>query len=139
MSVLNLGLQSVQLAGTSMEGDMETAVASCSSVSEIRQLASQKEGLREALLDSVAPVKKLLSTISQRLELKQKKFTVDTAALPDEIDSLWTSLLFLDSEFDLQHSDKVSQRSLTPALKEFMSHCYRERHYSFRDKEVWQE
>lgn len=69
MSVLNLGLQSVGLARISMEDDMETAVASCSSVSEIRQVANQREGLREALLDSVAPVKMLLSTITQ---LKEK-------------------------------------------------------------------
>ena len=117
---------------------MEMAIASCSSVSGIRQVAGQNEGLQEALLDSVAPVKTLLSTIT-RLKLKQKKFTVDTAALPNEMDSLWASLLSLDSEFQLQHSDKVSKRSLSPALKEFMAHCCREHHYSFLDKEMWQE
>ena len=134
MSVLNLGLQSVGLARAVMEDGMETAVASCNSVAEIRRVASQKEGLREALLDSVAPVKTLLSTITQRLQLKEKKFTVDKSALPSEIESLWSSLLLVDASFDLQPSDKLSQKSLTPALKEFMSHCCRERHYFFEIK-----
>ena len=37
-------------------------------------------------------------------------------------------------KFNLQTSDKVSQKSLTPALKEFISHCCRERHYCFEIK-----
>lgn len=112
MSVLYLGLQSVGLARAVMDDDMETAVASCSSVAEIRRMAGQKEGLRGALLDSVAPVKALLSTITQRLQLKEKKFTVDTSALPSDIESLWDSLLLIDSIFNLQSSDKVSHSSV---------------------------
>ena len=69
MSVLNLGLQSVSLAQAVMEDGIETSVASYNSVAEIRQVATKKEGLREALHDSVAPVKTLLSTITQRLQL----------------------------------------------------------------------
>ena len=72
MSVLNLGLQSVGLACTIMEDGKEAAVASCNSVAKIRRVASQKEELREALLDTVAPVKTLLSMITQRLQLKEK-------------------------------------------------------------------
>ena len=41
----------------------------------------------------------------------------------------------LDPEFDLLQSDKVSiQESLSPVLKDFISHCCRQRHYFFEVK-----
>lgn len=80
MSILNLGLQSGGLARASMSEEMEEKIASCNSVSEIRHVAKDNNPLRDSLLDSVAPVKTLLSTITQRLQLKEKKFTGDTAA-----------------------------------------------------------
>ena len=40
----------------------------------------------------------------------------------------------VDSEFNLQPCDKVSPKTLTPELKEFMSHCCHERHYFFEIK-----
>ena len=69
--------------------------------------------------------------ITQSLQHKEKKFTVETSAQPDQITGLWDSLLLIDTEFDLQHSDKISQVSHT-RIKEFMPHCCRERHYFFR-------
>ena len=85
MSVLNLGLQSVGLARAKMDDDMEAAIQGSNSVAEIRRVAAEKENLRTALLDSIAPVKVLLSTITQRFQLKEKKFTVETAAPSDLI------------------------------------------------------
>ena len=85
-------------------------------------------------MDSVAPVKTLLSTITQRLQLKEKKFTVDTAAQLEAISNPWANLHLIDPEFDLQHTDKVSQKSLSPLLKDFISHCCRQQHYFFEIK-----
>ena len=59
---------------------MEDKIGSCNSVSEIRSVAKNNELLRDSLLDSVSPAKTLLSMVTQRLKLKEKSFTVDTAA-----------------------------------------------------------
>ena len=134
MSILNLGLQSVGLARASMSKEMEDKVGSCNSVSEIRRVAKNNEPLRDSLLDSVSPAKTLLSMVTQRLQLKGKKFTVNTAAQIEAISDLWAVLKQVDPRFDLQHCDKVSERLLTPGLKDLISHCYRQRHYFFEIK-----
>ena len=75
MSILNLGLQFVGLARASMSEEMEEKITSCTSVSEMRRMAKDNNPLRDSLLDSVAPVKTLLPTITQRLQLKEKKIS----------------------------------------------------------------
>ena len=110
---------------------MEEKIGSCNSVSEIQRVTNKL--LRDSLLDSVSPAKTLLSTITQHLQLKEK-FTVDTAVRLEEISDLWAVLRQIDPEFDRQHTDKVSQRLLSPLLKKIISHCCRERHYFFEVK-----
>ena len=44
---------------------------------------------------------------------------------------MWASLKSADLEFGLQHSNRVSQKSLSAGLKKFMFHYCRERHYFF--------
>ena len=132
MSVLNLGLQSVGLAREVISNeDIEEAVGKCNNMSEIRKLAENNPEVRPACLDAVEPVKLLLTRITQRLQLKDKKFSVGTPAAPSDLDDVWKCLSFIDSDFSLQHSDKVSDKLLTPLIREFMSHCCRERHYFF--------
>ena len=53
MSVLNLGLQSVGLACTRMEEDMEAVVQYCHSV---QRMANEREIVRATLLDSTASI-----------------------------------------------------------------------------------
>jgi len=65
MSILNLGLQSVGLAHTRMEEDMEAVVQHCHSVAEIQRMANERENVCAALLDFTAPIKTLLSKITQ--------------------------------------------------------------------------
>jgi len=62
MSILNLGLQSVGLACTRMEEDMEAVVQYCHSV---QRMANERENVCAALLDFTAPIKTLLSKITQ--------------------------------------------------------------------------
>ena len=62
---------------------------SCNSMKVIRAFAKQHPELREALLDSVAPVKALLSGLFLRLKLKDDPFSVFTAAYTAEIDCFW--------------------------------------------------
>ena len=79
--------------------------------------------MRPASLDAVEPVKFLLTKITERLQLKEKKFVMGTPAVSDELDDLWKPLLFIDSEFTLQHGDKVSDKNITPLVKEYMADC----------------
>ena len=51
-------------------------------------------------------------------------FSVGVAAQPDELCELWSALKKI-----VEHSDKVSMKSLTSKLKEFLSHCCHQRHY----------
>ena len=58
----------------------------------------------------VALVKVILSDMVQRLELKEKKFEVFTAATQEELDAFWTVLLAVDKEFHLRYTDYLCQR-----------------------------
>ena len=86
MSVLNLGLPSVGLARELVpREEVEQEVSCCNNMSQVRELASKKPLIKEALIDSMAPVKITLTDITQRLELKGEKFVVCSAAFQDDI------------------------------------------------------
>lgn len=73
MSIVN---QCVGLMRQEMSGDHEAAIASCNSMSEVRQVNEKKPEIVPVVLDSIAPVKILLSDILKRLELQGEKFRV---------------------------------------------------------------
>ena len=98
----------------------------CNSISDVRKLADANPAARSACLDAVEPVKLLLNKITARLQLKEKKFVLGTPATSNELANLWQCLSFVDSEFTLQHGDKVSDKQLTPLIQEFMAHCCRQ-------------
>ena len=131
MSILNLGLQAVALARQKMPDEMETEAARCNSLKTLRKVAERRPEFRSACLDSVAPAKVLLTDIVRRLELKEKKFEVFTAATQEELDTFWTSLLAVDAEFQLRYTDSISAKDVRPCLAEFLAHCCRQRHYFF--------
>ena len=131
MSILNLGLQTVALAREKMPDEMEAEAARCNSLEALRKVAERKPEFRSACLDSVAPVKVILSDMVRRLELKEKKFEVFTAATQEELDAFWTVLLAVDKEFHLCYTDSICAKDLTPQLAEFLAHCCRQRHYFF--------
>ena len=131
MSILNLGLQAVALARQKMPDEMETEAARCNSLKTLRKVAERRPEFRSACLDSVAPAKVLLTDIVRRLELKEKKFEVFTAATQEELDTFWTSLLAVDAEFQLRYIDSISAKDVRPCLAEFLAHCCRQRHYFF--------
>ena len=134
MSILNLGLQSVGVARRRLETPSEEEqLQKCGSISQVRELA-QKQGLKESIIDSVAPVKALLSGIARRLELKGEKFVVDLPATEQKISEVWSSLQQIDSSFDLGPSDKIRRKVIPKDLQTFMKHCCRERHYFFSIK-----
>lgn len=66
-----------------MTKDNETLIASSKNVSQLCKLAANNPNIVPALLDSVAPVKILLSTIFQRLQLHGRNFVMFTEATED--------------------------------------------------------
>ena len=76
-----------------------TEAEKCNSMKALRAVAERNPPFRDAALDSIAPVKIVLTYIAKRLELKGKKFSVFTAASPEELDDAWTALLSIDQQF----------------------------------------
>ena len=107
MSILNLGLQAVALAREKMPDEMEVEAARCNSLKALRKVAERNPEFRSACLDSVAPVKVILSDMVRCLELKEKKFEVFTAAIQEKLDAFWTILLAVDKEFHICYTDSI--------------------------------
>lgn len=62
-----------------MPDEMEAEAAKCNSLKALRAVAARSAEFRDASLDSIVPVKKLLTDIALRLELKENNFNVFTA------------------------------------------------------------
>lgn len=73
--------------------DTEEALASsCNRLSQLRSLAQKNSGIVAAVLDSIEPVKVLLSTIFRRLELHGQKFAMFTPASSEDLAKMWSAL-----------------------------------------------
>ena len=92
---------------------------------------------KEALIDSMAPVKVTLSDVAQRLELRGEKFVVCSAAHSCDIAEVWGKLKEIDPAFSLSPDEKITHQKLTPLS--FMKHCCHERHYFFDIKKCGDE
>ena len=138
MSLLNLGLQSVGLMRKQMDDAYETIVSGCNSVNDIRKVAGKYPNIKEGTADSISPVKCLLSSIFQRLELKGKKVECFSSATLEEIKAMWDTLGSMDST--ITADEKLVKKSLSThtKLKEFIEHCCLQRHYSFQIKKCGQ-
>ena len=133
MSILNLALHGVGLMRVHMSDKFETLIKSCNSMKAIREAAEQHPGLREALLDSIEPVKALLSGLFLRLKLKEDPFSVFTAASTAEIDCFWNTIFKVDDLMTKRdHTKQVLKNR--PSLKRFLEHCCKARHYLFSIK-----
>ena len=79
----------------------------------------------------MAHVKSLLVMLLERLELKFSSFALCTE---DDIDSMWSKLLIVDSA--LQKNESLTKKNLTSkqGLMAFLKHCCTHCHYSFQIK-----
>ena len=127
--ILNLGLQAVGLMRTSMESKFENAISSCNSVKEIRSSLSLP-GLRDALIDSIEPVKALLHSIFMRLNLKDQPFLGFSSASDHELEAFFSILQDLDDTITRQSKSKDCLANHS-TLQEFMKHCCYQRRYVF--------
>lgn len=139
MSIVNLGLQCVGMMRGQMSPENEAAIAHCNNMSQIRLAGEKTPDLIPAILDSVAPVKILLTDILQRLELHGEKFCVFPSATEQEMKDTW-SVLMRDVDVTLKYGEQYRKSSLQnhPKLVEFMSHCCQSRHYAFCIKKCGQ-
>ena len=131
MSVLNLGLQCVGLARAQMSDSFEREVAKCNTLSELRMIATKKDGFVSVVQDSLSPVKVLLSQIFTRLCLHETAIKMFASATTDEISDFWSTLLIIDSSLNesVQYTKKNFEECV--GIAEFMKHCCRSSHYSF--------
>ena len=93
---VNLGLQCVGLMQEKMTDEQEAAIASSNNLSQLRSVAEKKPEIKSAILDSIAPVKILLTTVCQRLALHEKKFAMFTAAPEEKLRDVWSDLQTID-------------------------------------------
>ena len=137
MSTLNLGLQCVGLERHAGDERFEGEVKDCNTMKDLRKAAKKHPQLHEEALDSVVPVKALLTGVFQRLKLKDKSIQVSPAATEEQLTSIWESILCIDSSCEPNCFRRKSDLKQAPKVKEFLSHCTRERHYFFEIKKVW--
>ena len=80
-------------------------------------------------LDSLSPVKILLTDLMKHLELNHNKFIVFAATPKQEMEEFLSVLIALDSMFTLNYCDKISAKNLSHhTLSECIGHCCRQRH-----------
>lgn len=85
MSTLNLGLQSVGLMRKEGSEQFEREVSRCGSLKTLRKAAEERVEFKEEALDSVEPVKILLTQVFERLQLGGKNIRCSPAASDKEI------------------------------------------------------
>ena len=128
--ILNLGLQAVGLMRARMEEKFEYAISNCNSISEVHEAVRRTAGLKEALQDSVEPVKVLVHSVFSRLTLKDKPVLGYSAATDHEMDAFFNILEHIEPE--ITKDDRAKECfNKRPQHKEFIAHCCHERKYAF--------
>ena len=134
MSIINLGLQCVRIMRKEMTPETEASIASCNNMAQLSKVGESKPDLVQAVQDSIEPVKILLTDIMHRFKLKDKPFSVFSAASESNMKELWLELEQIDQS--LLFNEKHWKKDLPnfPQLVQFLSHCCQVRHYSFTIK-----
>ena len=131
MSLFNLGLQCVGLMRENMDADYEKEVGKCNNLSDIRAAGEKNTEFRATTLDSISPVKVLLTKLFDRLQLKGESFTASISATEADIDDLWESAQEVEPSLVRGESLRKEHLAKKENLKKFMEHCCTHRHYFF--------
>ena len=75
MSIINVALESVGLMRQTMGEDFEKLISNANSMKDIREVATANASLKSALLESLEPVKCLISGLIVKLKLKDDNFS----------------------------------------------------------------
>ena len=90
-------------------------------------MAQGDPNFKECFLDSLEPVKVLLSSIFQRLQLKEDPFQVFMAASDAEIEQLWNNILSIDNMLTQKDTTKKALKA-KKKITEFIEHCCHVQH-----------
>ena len=131
MSIFNLGLQSVGLMRESKDAEYEKVAERCKNLSDLRAAAEKNKEFKATTLDSIAPVKVLLTQLCNRLQLKEENFTPVAAAAEESIEELWDSVQEVEPSLVLGESLRKEHLPHKDKLKRLMEHCCVRRHYFF--------
>jgi hypothetical protein len=134
MAIINLGLQCIGVMRKQMGEEVEKVLASCGNLKELR---GGCVGFKNAIVETLEPVKELISHILQRLELKGKKFTVTHSSSESEINEMWELLLNIEPLLTMENLTRKSLEKL-PTLNNFMKHCCTFAKYSLTIKKCGQ-
>ena len=96
MSIMNLGLQCVGMMRKEMTPEFKASIASYNNMAQLRKVGESNLDLVQAVQDSTEPVKILLTDIMHRLKLKDKPFSVFSAASESDMKELWLELEHID-------------------------------------------
>ena len=96
MSVLNLGLQSVGLMRTEMNGESEKLMSKCGTMNEIHKVAEENSTLKGDLIASLQAPINLVCSVFNRQFLKDEPFETFTAALETEMERFWETIQLVD-------------------------------------------
>ena len=132
MSILNLGLHCVSTARARGSCETETKLKSYNSMAAIRGAAESDPSLKQAVVDSLAPVISLVENRFRRLFLKEKSFKIGDAATNEKIECLWSFAEMIDEQLSMSNTTKAEISSKAKDFMKFVkTHC-RLRHYSIQ-------
>ncbi|GET01947.1 uncharacterized protein LOC111130598 [Rhizophagus clarus] len=133
MSILNLGMQCVGLMRQKMSEEMEKLISGCNSLEDMREKAKTNHQLEKELLQSMEPIRDLLSNLFTRQSFKDEFFKVFEPATKTEMENFWESVHLVDDSITIKDTSqkKVANK---PKLQEFMEHCCQKCLYFFEIK-----
>ena len=104
-------------------------------MAQLSKVGESKPDLVQAVQDSIEPVKILLTDmIMHRLKLKDKPFSVFSAASESNMKELWLELEQIDQSLLFNEKHRKKDLPNFPQLVQFLSHCCQVWHYSFTIK-----
>ncbi|XP_065895962.1 uncharacterized protein [Dysidea avara] len=134
MSTLNLGLQCVGFMREKLDDHFEDEVKKCNNLKQLRDTAKKIPGFSKDVSDSISHTRVLLTQIMERLQLKDEKIKVVSAASDDEIELMWSYLHTIDDSLSSGVTLQKEALDKKPQLKAFIDHCCRTRKYMFQIK-----
>ena len=119
MSILNLGFQSVGLMRKQIDDESESSISKCNNMAQLRKMAEGQPAFVEKFLDSIEPVKSILSDIIVRLKLKGTPFETYCASNGQQMREIWENLHVIDAS--LNYDEKIKKAGLKsyPDLQKF--------------------
>ena len=90
---------------------------------QLRAAAEKNPTIKDGTLDSIAPVKVLMSRVFHRLSLKEKKIESFDAATTAEIEEFLSSLKSVDESVTADVKWVKAVLPEYPKIKAFIEHC----------------